>query len=265
MSSRCRTAAAGGPSTANADDSGVRPVLCSGAMPEPRSRARRPRLHATGKLSFRRRVRAIREDPPGYIEGGDDPPALEEIVPRGFTRVEVEIGPGKGGFLLAATERRPDTFYLGIEAAPAYARLAAERLYQAGRRNAAVLVDNARLYLDDRVPPGRVARIHVYFPDPWPKRRHRKRRLFSAGAPEILGRALAPGGHLLFASDNAAYAGQVVAILGAGPWFTRDEEEERRLIEQGPGEGFSPTDFERKYLAGGRRIRRYAFRRTDRP
>lgn len=232
-------------------------------MNEPRP-AHNPRMHAGGKLSFRRRVPHVATEGLPYVVGGDDPPPLVELVPPGYDEVEIEVGPGKGTFLLAAAAARPEVFHVGIEAAPAYAQFAADRVQRAGLRNALLLVDNARLYLEDRVEPGAVARLHVYFPDPWPKRRHRKRRLFTEEAPALVHRVLRPGGWLLVSTDNAAYAGQICTVLGSSPLLQRDQDEERRLSAM-PGHGFSPTSFEAKYLAEGRVIRRYAFRRVDAP
>lgn len=221
-------------------------------------------MHAEGKLSFRRRVPKIDDPDLPLVFGGEDPPTLDALVPRDTLYVEIEVGPGKGAFLLAATEARPDTFVLGIEAASAYAKYAAERLKKAERRNGLLLVDNAKLYLKQQVPDASLDCLHVYFPDPWPKRRHRKRRFFTDEMPEVIHRTLRADGWLLVATDNAALAGELCRVIGRSPLLARDEQEERRLQDGPGGHGFSPTNFEKKYLAEGRIIRRYAFRRLDR-
>lgn len=223
------------------------------------------RLHAGGRLSFRRRVREIEDDGSlPYLEGGENPPPLAELVRGTPTHIEIEVGPGKGAFLLAAAAARPDAFILGIEASAAYAKFGAEQVRDAGLTNAMLLVDNARVYLDDRVPDGALHAVHVYYPDPWPKRRHRKRRFFVDETPAIVHRCLEDEGLLLVATDNAAYAGQIVALLGGSPLFVRDRAAEEHLLASPPGHGFSPTNFERKYQQEGRILRRYAFRKLAR-
>jgi tRNA (guanine-N7-)-methyltransferase len=231
---------------------------------EPRASHPTSRMHAGGRLSFRRRVHDVPDDGTlPCVIGGEDPPGLDELVRGQPAHVEIEVGPGKGTFLVAAAQAKPDTFVLGIEASVSYAKFAAERLRAAGVRNAVVLVDNARLYLEDRVPGAALRAVHVYYPDPWPKRRHRKRRFFVATTPATLHRCLTDGGYLLAATDNAAYAGQIVALLGASPLFVRDREAEAALLAAPPGHGFSPTNFERKYLQEGRILRRFAFRKVS--
>jgi len=230
----------------------------SDSAPKPHN----PRMSLGGKLSFRSRVQD-QEDDPGdrLVLGGDNPPSLEDLVPDGYDDVEIEIGPGKGAYLIAATEAKPDTFLLGIEAALGYASLAATRLKETGRENGIFLVDNGKLFLEDRVAPGSLAAVHVYFPDPWPKRRHRGRRFFTEDVPKTLARAIRDDGYCLIATDNAGYAGQIARVMGHTDLFERDEAEEQRRIELGPGHAFTPTNFERKYIEQGRVIRRYAFRR----
>lgn len=222
-------------------------------------------MHQGGKLSFRARTDKSEEDPGDrLVFGGQDPPPLDELVAAPFRDVEIEIGPGKGGFLLAATERQPSVFFLGIEAAAGYASLAASKLHALRRTNGLLLVDNGKLYLEDRVPAGSLRAVHVYYPDPWPKRRHAGRRFFTPEVPATVARALRPDGFLYVATDNAAYAGQIARVLGAAREFVRDEAEERRLLADGQGIAFSPTNFERKYIEEGRILRRFAFAKARR-
>ena len=227
--------------------------------------AHNPRMHQGGKLSFRSRVQDHDDDPGDFLVlGGKNPPPLEELVGVDHDGVEIEIGPGKGAFVLARTAASPRTFVLGIEAAEGYASIAATKLRASGRTNGKLLVDNGKLYLADRVAEGALDAVHVYFPDPWPKRRHKGRRFFTDDVPATIAHALRDGAYCYVATDNAAYAGQVARVMGSAPQFVRDEEEEARIAALGPGHAFSPTNFERKYIEEGRIIRRYAFRRLAR-
>ncbi len=224
-----------------------------------------PRMNRGGKLAFRARTQD--EDlAPGdrLVHGGQNPPQLDDLVPAGFAHLEIEIGPGKGAFLVAATECKPDTFTLGIEAAPNYASYTATKLAAKGLKNGLALIDNGKLYLQDRVRNGSLRAVHVYYPDPWPKRRHSGRRFFTDEVPNILAEALMDNGYLYVATDNAAYGGQICRVLGSAPLLERDEAEEQNALARGPGHAFSPTNFERKYQEEGRILRRYAFRRLPR-
>ena len=131
------------------------------------------------------------------------------------------------------------------------------------RTNGTLLIDNAKAFLKDQVDDGELDRLHIYFPDPWPKRRHRKRRFFTAEMPAVIHRALKPEGWLLIATDNAALAGEIARVVGSAPGLVRRPDEEQRLQAGPGGHGFSPTSFERKYIEEGRTIRRFAFQRAN--
>lgn len=230
----------------------------------PEKAAFNPRMHTGGRLSFRGRMQDGEDDPGDFmVIGGEDPPHLDDLLPASMP-VEIEIGPGKGAFVLAAVRTRPNTFVLGIEAAAGYASLAATRLKASGCDNGLFLVDNGKLFLHDRVREGQLQALHVYFPDPWPKRRHRGRRFFTDDITEVIARVLADGSYCYVATDNAAYAGQIARVLGSCSELQRDPEEEARASAEDPGYAFSPTNFETKYLKEGRIIRRYAFQRAVR-
>ncbi len=91
--------------------------------------------------------------------------------------LEVEIGSGKGLFLRSAAAARPETDFLGIEVAQKYAQFAAAGLVKAGLRNALVVHGDALRVFSELFPDASLAAVHVYFPDPWWKKRHRRRRV----------------------------------------------------------------------------------------
>jgi len=186
--------------------------------------------------------------------GGGERAGLEALLP-GDGPWELEIGFGKGRFLLGRAAAAPERRWLGIELAREYFRLAARRLARRRLGNAALLRGEALALLATALPPAFASALHVYFPDPWPKSRHQRRRLFAPGSIDLLFAALAPGGELFFATDHADYG-----------------EEVRRLLESFPGArvellpGLWPdgprTNYEAKYVAEGRAIVRLVARHS---
>jgi tRNA (guanine-N7-)-methyltransferase len=173
---------------------------------------------------------------------------LARLVP-GAAPWELEIGFGKGRFLLARAAERRDRRFLGLELAGEYFRLAARRLARRGLANAA-LVRGEALYLLAAVLPRAFAReLHVYFPDPWPKSRHQRRRLFSPASVDLVLGALEPGGRLCFATDHLDYGAEVEAILAGCPGLTVAR-------RSGGWEDGPRTNYEAKYVEEGRPILR---------
>ena len=170
--------------------------------------------------------------------------------------MEIEIGSGDGSFLIAAARRAPATNFLGIERSPAKFRRLAARVAQLDPRRIRILRADACCVLHTIVPVASVSAYHVYFPDPWPKRRHARRRLFTRALVAVLGDGLMPGGSLFTATDVEAYAQRIRAVVLADRRF-----EERACGVDHPG---LATAFARKYRAAGRMIYPAVFvRRTE--
>ncbi len=117
--------------------------------------------------------------------------------------VEIEIGCGKGSFLLEAAHRTPGRNFLGLERAPRLVRRAERALTDGGIANARVLCCDAGWVIAFLLPARCVAAYHLYFPDPWWKRRHHKRRVYTGRLAAALVRTLAPGGRVSVATDVA--------------------------------------------------------------
>jgi tRNA (guanine-N7-)-methyltransferase len=174
--------------------------------------------------------------------------------------VEVEVGTGKGLFLLNAALARPGTNFYGIEIVRKYQLYAATRYAIRELANVRTACADAKALFRLHVAPGSVQAVHVYFPDPWWKKRHRKRRVFTPEFAADAARALAVGGRLFVASDVEEYFGVMTAIVRAMPAFAERPEEADRAAPRTDA-GFA-TNFERKALAVGGGVWRAAFERT---
>jgi tRNA (guanine-N7-)-methyltransferase len=173
--------------------------------------------------------------------------------------VELEIGPGKGLFLANAATARPAHNFLGVEIARKYARRGAERASKKGLANVRVIPGDGRRFLHEFVPESSLTALHVYFPDPWWKKRHKKRRVFTTEFVTDVARALKPGRDFWFATDVEEYFEVMLAVMTEHPEFSA----------QPPPQPNEPThdldyltNFERKYRIEGRPIHRAHYRLT---
>lgn len=162
--------------------------------------------------------------------------------------VEIEIGMGKGTFITEQARDRPAVNFLGIEYARWYWRYASDRLRRNGCLNARTVRAEAAYFLHEFVPDVSIDVLHIYFPDPWPKARHNKRRLVQDPFMPTVMRILKPGGRLQMVTDHADYFAQMEAVVGRSGLRTIDY---NRPGSAGDGE-FVGTNFERKYAREGR-------------
>ena len=172
--------------------------------------------------------------------------------------VELEIGMGKGTFLSEQAKARPGVNFFGIEWARWFWRYASDRLRRSGCTNVRTIRAEAGFFLKEFVTDASLSVLHVYFPDPWPKSRHHKRRLIQPPFLLEAQRVLAPGGRLQVVTDHLEYFQQIEAVIQASPL---------RVIEYNrPGsaaEGeFVGTNFERKYRRQGRPFHAIAAQRV---
>src|SRR5947209_6332519 len=119
--------------------------------------------------------------------------------------LEVEVGSGKGLFLAQAARAQPDRNFLGIEIARKYARYAAARLARQAIGNGVMICGDALTLFERRICEGSLAAVHVYFPDPWWKKRHKKRRVMNERFLRDVERTLMPSGRLHFWTDVEEY------------------------------------------------------------
>jgi len=162
--------------------------------------------------------------------------------------VELEIGIGKGTFLTDQAKARPDVNFFGIEWARWFWRYSSDRLRRAGVTNARTIRAEASFFLREFVTDGALSVVHIYFPDPWPKSRHHKRRLIQPSFLKEIERVLKPGGRVQIVTDHKGYFEQIEPVV-RGSRLTVSEY--HRPGSAADGE-FVGTNFERKYQREGR-------------
>ena len=168
--------------------------------------------------------------------------------------LEVEIGSGKARFLIAAARANGAHDFLGVERALAYYRMCRDRVDRAALPNARVVRADGRLFLETALTPSSVRAFHVYFPDPWPKKKQRKRRLLDGVFLELVAARLEPAGTLRIATDHPGYGAALGPLLETVPSL------ERLAWEDLPAP--PPTNYELKYAREGRPIWRFLARRA---
>jgi tRNA (guanine-N7-)-methyltransferase len=173
--------------------------------------------------------------------------------------VHIEIGSGKGTFLLKQAGTQPDDNFLGIEWARKYYRYAVDRIGRWGVKNVRIIRTDAAVFLADFIPDNSVDFFHVYFPDPWPKKRHHKRRFICPANLEHLIRCLKTGGQLRIATDHADYFEVIQELINNQK---QRLEEIQFLPTAGADTGeWVGTNFERKYIKDQRPIYTLAARK----
>ncbi len=167
--------------------------------------------------------------------------------------VELEIGAGKGTFLVAVAEAKREHNFVGIEWANQYADFAADRLRRHELANARMVHGEAGWWIRCHVPDESLMGVHIYFPDPWPKARHQKRRIVQLPFLKEVHRVLMPGGKLRLVTDHADYFEHMKRVLS--------EQSDLKVVEfeppvalrgDAPAGSIVGTNFERKYIAEGR-------------
>ncbi|MCI0748128.1 MAG: tRNA (guanosine(46)-N7)-methyltransferase TrmB [Verrucomicrobia subdivision 3 bacterium] len=152
--------------------------------------------------------------PPSYL----DRLPLSAIF-RQQQPLEVELGTGDGSFLVAWATQNPNHNFLGVERLLGRLRKADRKCRRAGLENVRLLRIEAGYFLEYMMPERSVAALHVYFPDPWPKRKHRRHRLINEHFVGVAAKALTPDGAVYIRTDDADYFAQITAVFQASPDF----------------------------------------------
>lgn len=169
-------------------------------------------------------------------------------------RVILEIGSGKGRFLLTEAIEHPEQNYIGVEMALQYFRIIRDRLERRNLPNAKVINYDAKAVVSRMFADASVSEIHIYFPDPWPKKKTKKRRFVQDDVLQHLSRILEPAGTGLFVTDHRGYFEDAVPVFER--WF---EVEAGEVTETEPR-----TNYETKYREEGRPIFEIRFRQKAR-
>lgn len=169
----------------------------------------------------------------------------------------LEIGSGMGETTAAIALGHPENDYLAVEVHTPGVGSLLKRVADLGLANVRVVQHDAVEVLQEMIAPGTLAGVHLFFPDPWPKKRHHKRRLVQAPFAALLASRLRPGGYVHAATDWDDYARQILAVFSAEP-----------LLENTAAGGFAErpqtrpfTKFEQRGVALGHHVRDVVFRR----
>jgi len=192
---------------------------------------------------------------PENIEGLLD---LEHIFGR-KAPVHIEIGSGKGTFLVSQAPRQPDINFLGIEWANKFYRLAVDRIGRWNINNVRIIRTDAAHFLKEHIPNDSISCFHIYFPDPWPKKRHNKRRFFCQQNLTELLRCLKTNGTVNMATDHADYFQQMCRVIDENSKYLQKIDFTRSAFAR--DDEAVGTNFERKYIVDKRTINTIAVKK----
>ena len=186
--------------------------------------------------------------PPDILNRIDFASCFPSIQP-----VELELGAGDGSFLLRYSALHPERNFLGVERLLGRLRKIDRKGRRLGLTNLRALRLEAAYVLEWMIPPASLSALHVYFPDPWPKRRHWKRRLINERFTGLVARALRPGGRFYVRTDDASYFEQMTEV-GNGQALFQSVAEPAELLAV-------ITDFEADFNRDGIATRHAAWER----
>jgi tRNA (guanine-N7-)-methyltransferase len=225
-------------------------------MTDPTKRPIRSFVLRQGRISEAQQ-RAYEQLQPRYSVGYSPLPLdLDEVFGRTAPKI-LEIGFGMGGATAQIASEHPENDYLGIEVhTPGVGALM--RLLDAGSiGNVRIIQHDAVEVLNHMIAPGSLDGIHIYFPDPWPKKRHHKRRLIQPPLLSLLASRLKPGAYLHLATDWQEYAEWMLQVLRGEPLLVNTAQ------DYAPRPGYRPeTKFERRGLNLGHGVWDLVFRRV---
>ena len=180
-----------------------------------------------------------------------EPLRLAELFPRPQP-LEVELGCGDASFLIEHAGQHPTTNFIGVERLLGRLQKLDRKGRRAGLNNVRGIRIESAYFLRYLLPPNSTDALHIYFPDPWPKKKHRRHRLINEQFPALARAVLTPGGCVFLRTDDTDYFGQMNEIFGAAKEFAK--------VETPPSLVEITTDFERDFNAQGVHTLRAAYR-----
>lgn len=188
--------------------------------------------------------------PASYIDKLDWTRLFQRAQP-----VEIELGSGDGSFLAQYAKLHPERNFLGVERLLGRLRKLNKKGLRAGLTNLALLRLEASYLMEFLVARESIAALHVYFPDPWPKRKHRKNRLINERFTEVAANMLPVGGVVYLRTDDLDYFEQMTRVFNASPRFG--------AVETPPELAAVVTDFERNFHLRGVPTNHAAYQRKN--
>ena len=194
----------------------------------------------------------IHIDSPFYLRAEDlSSPAEWHTVFGNANPLVLEIGCGTGDFVVKTAEDQPGLNFIAIDYYNKGCYKSCRRIERHGVTNVRVLREEARQFITERIAPASLAAVHINCPDPWPKKRHRKRRLVNRQFVEFLLPYLAPGGDFFFATDFDDYGLDVAGFMPQVPGMTNVLSPDLYLYEL---EGYHLSRYMEKFMAEGKKI-----------
>ncbi len=191
---------------------------------------------------------------------GDLPKPLD--FPRVFGRtgpVEMEVGSGSGLFLATEAANRPDTNFFAVERDGAEVRRAKDKWRRRGLLNVRIVKCDAHYLLEEFVPDNSIDSYIILYSDPWPKKRHHKRRFFQPRLLPTLERTLKPGGTVRIKTDVTVYYEVIRELLGGAPFLRLEHD---RRLDREPDPDDVQTNYQRKAIEQGHPIHAMLYKRT---
>ena len=226
----------------------VRGKICEGILDGlvPRTRVSQSAFDMQAAIALTARPESLLYRLPSILERMDLAKMFAKVQP-----LEVELGSGDGSFLAEYARLHPERNFIGVERLLGRMRKLERKSRRAGLTNLRGVRIESSYLLEYLLPAHSAAAVHVYFPDPWPKRKHRRHRLINERFPALAHQALAPGGRVYLRTDDENYFEQMAAVFAVSPVFRR--------VETPSDLSSLLTDFEKDFQARGVKTLRAAY------